>query len=139
MSNTTDNSKTEMTYEVTQEQYEAMKAKGIKDAALLKPGRYTVRRGRKLDNPEALEPKNIKVRITLYIDLDILNYFKARAEEPNAAPYQTQINNELRLVMEGKRDKQQPISLSSRQVQQIAERVAELLKTTPTKPKRKAS
>jgi hypothetical protein len=30
----------------------------------------------------------------------VLAWFRARAEEPNAAPYQTQINNELRALME---------------------------------------
>ncbi len=43
---------------------------------------------------------NQKTQITIKIDLDVLNYFKERASEPNAAPYQTQINNELRAVME---------------------------------------
>jgi hypothetical protein len=41
-----------------------------------------------------------KVQITMKIDLDVLNYFKERASEPNSAPYQTQINNELRAIME---------------------------------------
>lgn len=44
--------------------------------------------------------KNCKVKITMYIDADILEYFKNRAEQPNAAPYQTQINSELRKVTE---------------------------------------
>lgn len=48
----------------------------------------------------ATDPKNCKVKITMYIDVDVLEYFKRRAEQPNAAPYQTQINNELRKVME---------------------------------------
>lgn len=48
----------------------------------------------------ATEPKNCKAKISLYLDSDILEYFRARAEQPNAAPYQTQINNELRRVME---------------------------------------
>lgn len=43
---------------------------------------------------------NGKVQITMKLDLDVLNYFKERATEPNAAPYQTQINNELRAIME---------------------------------------
>lgn len=30
----------------------------------------------------------------------MLAWFRQRAEEPNAAPYQTQINNELRALME---------------------------------------
>jgi hypothetical protein len=43
------------------------------------------------------------VRITINLDADILEYFKDRASETNAAPYQTQINNELRRVMKSKR------------------------------------
>lgn len=34
------------------------------------------------------------------VDLDVLNHFKARSKTPNAAPYQTQINAELRAFME---------------------------------------
>jgi uncharacterized protein (DUF4415 family) len=48
-------------------------------------------------DPEKAEKK---VRVTLYLDSDVLAYFKKRAEQPHAAPYQTQINNELRAVME---------------------------------------
>jgi len=50
--------------------------------------------------PGATNLKNCKVKVTMYIDADVLEYFKLRAEQPNAAPYQTQINNELRKVME---------------------------------------
>lgn len=48
--------------------------------------------------PGATDLKNCKVKITMYIDANILEYFKNRAEQPNAAPYQTQINSELRKV-----------------------------------------
>jgi uncharacterized protein (DUF4415 family) len=41
-----------------------------------------------------------KVRITMYLDLDVYNYFQQRAAAPHAAPYQTQINAELRRIME---------------------------------------
>lgn len=41
-----------------------------------------------------------KVRVTICLDADVLEYFKERAALPNSAPYQTQINNELRAVME---------------------------------------
>ena len=47
-----------------------------------------------------VKPRDAKVKISLYIDGDILEYFRQRAEPPEAAPYQTQINNELRRVME---------------------------------------
>jgi uncharacterized protein (DUF4415 family) len=78
-----------------------------------------------------------KVKISLYVDLDVLNYFKKRAEEPNAAPYQTQINNELRAVMGGKRSKEQ-VRISSKQIEQIAKRVAAILKESDTQQKEAA-
>ncbi len=50
--------------------------------------------------PNATNLENCKVKISLYLDGDILEYFRQRAEPPHAAPYQTQINNELRKIME---------------------------------------
>ena len=44
--------------------------------------------------------RNVKVGIHIKLDADIIEFFKARASEPNAAPYQTQINNALREFME---------------------------------------
>jgi hypothetical protein len=38
--------------------------------------------------------------VTLYLDADLVAYFKERASQPNAAPYQSQINHELRRIME---------------------------------------
>lgn len=49
---------------------------------------------------EALEPRNIKVHISIKLDSDVLEWFKARATEPNSAGYQTLINNALRATME---------------------------------------
>lgn len=46
------------------------------------------------------DPRKTKVRVTIYLDVDVLNYFKERAAHPNAAPYQSQINQELRTIME---------------------------------------
>ncbi len=48
----------------------------------------------------ATDLKNCKVKISMYLDADILEYFRQRAESPDAAPYQTQINNELRRIVE---------------------------------------
>ena len=48
----------------------------------------------------ATKLENCKVKISMYLDADILQYFRNRAESPDAAPYQTQINNELRRIME---------------------------------------
>ncbi len=41
-----------------------------------------------------------KVRITINLDADVLEFFKQRAAAPHSAPYQTQINAELRQIME---------------------------------------
>ena len=58
-------------------------------------------RGAFLAEPsETANPRKTKVRATLYLDSDVLDYFKQRAKQPNTAPYQTQINHALRLVME---------------------------------------
>ena len=51
-------------------------------------------------SPEAFEPRNIKVRVNIYLDLDVVEFFKKRALEPGTAPYQTQINAELRRTIE---------------------------------------
>lgn len=59
-------------------------------------------RGSFKTKPGETDPRNCKVKVTMYIDADVLEYFKTRAEQPNAAPYQTQINNELRKVMESR-------------------------------------
>ena len=50
--------------------------------------------------PEALEPRNIKVHVSVTLDADVLEYFKERASRPGAPPYQAQINQALRDSME---------------------------------------
>ena len=44
--------------------------------------------------------RHTKVRITIFLDNDILKFFKARAAKPGTGPYQTQINRALREYME---------------------------------------
>jgi uncharacterized protein (DUF4415 family) len=50
--------------------------------------------------PDAMEPRNIKVRVSIYLDLDVLDFFKALAKDAGALPYQTQINAALRGLVE---------------------------------------
>lgn len=90
---------------VTEEEYQHGLAQGISEEALLKAGRHTFKRGgfreRHPDlKPSMTEPRNIKVCVTIHLDLDVLNYFKELAAQPNAAPYETQINKELRAFVE---------------------------------------
>ncbi len=46
--------------------------------------------------PEPERARHTKIRITIMLDQDVLNFFKAKAASPGAEPYQTQINQALR-------------------------------------------
>lgn len=86
----------ELTYTVTEEEYRAELAEGFTEDEVMKPGVYKVRR-----SPWAEKLKNAKkIKVSIYLDGDVVEYFRLRSEQPNAAPYQTQINNELRKIME---------------------------------------
>lgn len=86
----------EMVFVQTEEEYKKGLAKGWTDDDMLRPGTYKVRR-----SPWAKKLKDAnKVKVSIYLDKVVVQYFRDRASEPNAAPYQTQINNELRKVME---------------------------------------
>jgi uncharacterized protein (DUF4415 family) len=93
----------EIIVDVTEEEYRRDLAKGLREDEVLKPGRHKFKRGgflaRHNIKPDQ-DASQVKVRISINLDLDVLNYFKQRAASPNAAPYQTQINNTLREVME---------------------------------------
>ncbi len=92
MSKTTKN----LTYTVTEEEYQAELAQGLTEDEVMKPGTYKVRR-----SPWAEKLKNTnKVKVSIYLDEVVVEYFRKQAESPESAPYQTQINNELRRVME---------------------------------------
>lgn len=84
------------TYIVTEEEYRAELAQGLTEDEVMKPGTYKVRR-----SPWSEKLKNTnKVKVSIYLDEVVVEYFRQRAESPDAAPYQTQINNELRRIME---------------------------------------
>lgn len=81
--------------EVTQEEYDEAMAKGWTDDDISKPGKHIFRR-----RTRKINPREAKIKMTMFIDGDILQHFRRRADAPNAAPYQTQINQELRAAME---------------------------------------
>ena len=89
---------------VAQEDHDRELRAGVKPDETFKPGNYRGRRGGFLERrPEVLNEK-IETKIGIYIklDRDILQFFKERANKPNAAPYQTQINAALRAFIETK-------------------------------------
>ena len=87
----------ERKFEITQEQYEQNLRDGADPEYAPLPGKYVGRRGSFLARHPEMKPK--KVRVNIHLDEDIVDYFKQRASEPNAAPYQRQINQALRKVI----------------------------------------
>lgn len=75
--------------------------------------------------PEALEPRNIKVEVSIKLDGDIVEYFKEQARRPGALPYQGQINQALREAMdrEGEEFPGEALTKDERFVAAIAERI----------------
>ena len=85
--------------EVTKKDLKKMKAEGISEKDLPELGIKRYRPARHI-----LKDKD---KITLLIDSEVLEHFEKPAEKENAEPCQTQINNELRRIME--RDKAKEI------------------------------
>jgi len=67
----------------------------------------------------------IKVRITIFIDNDILKFFKARAAKRGKPPYQTQINQALREYMDASGPSGKGGLSDHKLISHLAERVAE--------------
>jgi len=45
--------------------------------------------------------EDAKIRITIALDKEVIDYFKEEANKPGALPYQTQINRALRSLLPG--------------------------------------
>jgi uncharacterized protein (DUF4415 family) len=93
----------EIIVEVTEVEYRRELATGLREDEVLKPGRHKFKRGGFLAR-HGIKPDQIssqvKVRVSIDLDLDILTCFKQRAASPDAVLCQAQINNTLREVME---------------------------------------
>lgn len=81
--------------ETTQKEYDEMKARGIDEDAIPSVGKHTFRR-----RTHKLNPSDAKIKLTMFIDGDILQHFRKRAGKTDADEFQTQINKELRAAME---------------------------------------
>jgi len=94
----------DVTIAVTQKEYDREIRAGVKPDETLKPGMHRGRRGGFLErHPEALgERIETKIGIYIKLDRDIVQFFKEQSSKPNAAPYQTQINNALRTFIDKK-------------------------------------
>jgi uncharacterized protein (DUF4415 family) len=87
-----------------QEQHRHDRQAGVPEPFLYRPDRLVrVPKDKRHDaKPGETDLRNVKVAIHIKLDADILEFFKARAAERNAAPYQTQINNALREVIQSR-------------------------------------
>ncbi len=90
----------EVVIEYTESDVAEMRSQGIDEDAIPNVGKHVFRRGGFSERFPNFNRKESKARINIYIDLDVIDHFRQRAEKPNAAPYQTQINAELRSIMQ---------------------------------------
>ncbi len=80
-----------------------------------------------------------KVRITIFIDNDVLKFFKARATKRGRPPYQTQINQALREYMEGSPPPGKGALVADEKlISRLAERLAEYSATKGKKGRTKS-
>lgn len=91
-----------MNVEYTEQDIQEMREQGVPEDELPRIGLHKFRRSR-----FTAKRNDQKIKISIYLDADILDFFKERAAKSNSAPYQTQINNELRAAM-GRRERQPP-------------------------------
>ena len=73
-----------------------------------------------------VSPQNCKVRVTMYLDADIVEHFKARAAQPDAAAYQTQINSALRSLLQSESEQggYERLVMDERFISAVAKRLA---------------
>ena len=99
-----------------------------RDRSILDPKKFKrLPRGSFLAKTGETEPRNTKVRISILLDLDVLNFFKERAAKAGALAYQTQINQILRAHMEGKGSLDaNTLAQDDRFIRAVAKRVKQL-------------
>ncbi len=81
--------------EYTEQDIDEMRQKGVSEEDLPSVGKHTFRRSRFIT-----KRSEQKLKVTIMLDADILDFYKERAAEQGNLPYQTQINRELRKAME---------------------------------------
>jgi uncharacterized protein (DUF4415 family) len=89
--------------------------------------------------PPSQFDRHTKERITIFIDLDILGFFRARAATRGKPPYQTQINQALRQYMEGTKPPGRGGLSDDKLISHLAERVAEYSEAKRKKKRMKGS
>ncbi len=81
-----------------------MREQGVAEDELPHVGVHKFRRSK-----FTVDRRDQKINISIYLDADVLDFFKELAAKPNAAPFQTQINNELRNAMKRKQQTEEEV------------------------------
>lgn len=81
--------------DVSEEQYEASRAKGLDEESLFKPGRHTFRRR----DSDKIISRNTKT-VVLHLDEETYNYYQRLTETGKAESIEEQIKLELRTIAE---------------------------------------
>lgn len=103
------------------------KSKRVSGTAAPDPKKFKrLARGSFLAKSGETEPRNTKVRISILLDLDVLNFFKDKASKAGALAYQTQINQILRAYIEGKEVDANTLVQNDRFIRAVAKRVKQL-------------
>lgn len=112
--------------EYTKADIDELREEGYTEDELPRIGLHTFRRSRHIT------PRNEqKIKMTAYIDGDILDFFKERAKLPDSSPYQTQINQVLRqyVANETNQAKDEVVTVSMLENPAFLSALAEKLKT----------
>ena len=81
--------------EYTEQDIDEMREKGVSEEYLPSVSKHTFRRSRFIT-----KRSEQKIKVTIMLDADVLDFYKEQAAKPGNLPYQTQINRELRKTME---------------------------------------
>jgi len=107
--------------EVSEKTYRQQLAKGLDPESLIKPGTHRFRRTTHVLKPSDSVIVNGKTRVTMYLDADVIEFFRKRGSR-----YQTEINHVLRQLVEREQYAQELIS--DEVVNKLAGRLAATLK-----------
>ena len=81
--------------EYTEADIQEMREKGVSEEDLPSVGKHTFRRSRFIT-----KRSEQKIKVTIMLDADVLDFYKEQASKAGNLPYQTQINRQLRKAME---------------------------------------
>ncbi len=85
----------EFEVEYTEADIQEMRENGYSKDELPSVGKHTFRRSRHI-----VARKEQKLKVTIMLDADVVDFYKEQAAEAGNLPYQTQINRQLRKAME---------------------------------------